>query len=239
MSLLTPSGHASDTESIGDRIEPEIKSVPADDDDGGDKAGTSTGPEKTDDEEDSMTMDKSGSSKRKATATDGMKKSTFDGKKTSACSAKSTPATQPAAKKAKTGTSKLDAIMVKEEETTQKVLELKKIKAKGEADKALAKIQAKSDLKLQQYKLKAQLAMKKMEMEEKRRDHEFQLRMAQLGQSRAGPSTESFGAMATTASPGWSDVGSATPSSLLGELHSDPFTFDFSGMNSHSDYDTK
>ena len=65
--------------------------------------------------------------KRKAVPVE-EKKLGVDGKKTAARNGKSAPATQLAAKKAKTGISKLEAVMMKEEETTQKVLDLKKTK---------------------------------------------------------------------------------------------------------------
>ena len=94
-------------------------------------------------------------------------------------------------------------IAAKEEETTQKVLDLKKLKARGDNDKALVKIKAKVDLKMQQMKLKADLAQKRM-------DHEFQFQMVRMGhfQTQPGAGPSSMGAF----SSGFSDVGLATPS---------------------------
>ena len=60
---------------------------------------------------------------------------------------------------------KINAITAKEEETTQKMLELKKLKVKGENDKVLARIKAKADVKIQQMKLQAELAQKKLDNE--------------------------------------------------------------------------
>jgi len=129
------------------------------------------------------------------------------GKKTLAWKGKSVyaTATMLVSKKAKMGAEKITAITAKEEKTTQKVLGLKKLKARGGNDKALAKIKAKADLKMQQLKLKAELVQKKM-------DHDFQLQMARMGcfqtQPEAGPSSMGMGMF----SSGYSEAGSTTPS---------------------------
>ena len=94
------------------------------------------------------------------------------GKTTSARKGKSIHATAP--KMLKTSVEKFAAIAEKEQETVQKVLDLKRLKVKGENDKVLARIQAKADLKMQRMKLKAELAQKKL-------DHDFQLQMARIG----------------------------------------------------------
>jgi len=68
-----------------------------------------------------------------------------------------------------------------EEKTTQKVLDLKKAKVKGQMDKDLAKIWVEADLKMQQNKLKVELVTKKLDMEAKKMEQEHQLCMAQMG----------------------------------------------------------
>ncbi|KAF8240324.1 hypothetical protein L208DRAFT_1234094, partial [Tricholoma matsutake] len=130
------------------------------------------------------------------------KKPGVDGKNTAACNRKSAPMTQPAAKKIKTGISKLEAITIKEEETTQKVLDLKKTKAQGVTERELAKICART----QQYKLKAELASKKLDMEAKKMEHEFQLCMAQLGHCQPGPSNFEISHKTGAPSSGWSST---------------------------------
>lgn len=143
-----------------------------------------------------------GTTKRKAVTLEPEK-----GKKTSARKGKSIHvSTTPGSKKPKTGMEKISTIAAKEEETTQKVLDLKKLKAKGENDKALARIKAKADVKMQQMKLKAEIAQKKM-------DHEFQLQMARMGhfptQPEVGPTTSSMG---VGMFGGYSGQASTTPS---------------------------
>ena len=138
--------------------------------------------------------------------------------------------TQPAAKKAKTGISKLEAATIKEEETTQKVLDLKKTKAQGATERELAKI----CVKTQQYKLKAELASKKLDMEAKKMEHKFQLHMAQLGHHQPGPSNFeiSHKTGAPSSSSGWSDAGSMMPSTSFAPEIQDMPSFDFyAGLN--------
>jgi hypothetical protein len=140
-------------------------------------------------------------------------KKTVEGKKMMAKSGKSVPATiQPVTKKKKTGIEKLEALATKEEETTQKMLDLKREKTKGVMERALAKIKASAEIKIQRERIKAELAAKKM-------DHEFQLRMAQIKQN---PPAQHFGGNAITASTsGWSDGGSVTPSTYTGDFNFD------------------
>ncbi|KAF8225238.1 hypothetical protein L208DRAFT_1506819, partial [Tricholoma matsutake] len=116
-----------------------------------------------------------GSAKRKATVLEEAKP-VVSAKKTAPQKGKSTPATatQSASKKSKTGAERMNAVSVKEEETTQKLLELKKTKVRAETEKQVAKLRAKADVKMQADKLKADIAVKKMELE-------YKLKMAQLG----------------------------------------------------------
>ncbi|KIL54793.1 hypothetical protein M378DRAFT_182413 [Amanita muscaria Koide BX008] len=116
--------------------------------------------------------------KRKAAPVEGPEVKTL---KTSARAGKSTPATMASrrpSKKPRTGLEKLNALAAKEEETTQKALDLKKLKATGENEKALARIKSRGDVKMQRMKLRAELAKKKM-------DNDLQLQMAQMGAARA------------------------------------------------------
>ena len=158
---------------------------------------------------------------------------TTETKKTSARSGKSAPAmtaaTAWASKKPKTGIEKINAITAKEEETTQKVLDLKKLKVKGENDKVLARIKAKVDLKMQGMKLRADLAQKKM-------DNEFRLQMARMGHAsaEAGPSSMMYSSAAASSS-GYSDAGSATPSTFSNDLQLDQ-GLDFQVYSSNSGY---
>ena len=148
--------------------------------------------------------------------------------KTAACNGKSVPVTQLAAKKAKTGISTLEAITMKEEETTQKVLDLKKTKAQGETKRELAKIHAKT----QQYKLKAELVLKKLDMEAKKMEHEFQLCMAQLGPHQPGPSNFEISHKTGAPSSGWLDAGSTMPSTSFAPEIQDTPSFNFyAGLN--------
>jgi hypothetical protein len=166
--------------------------------------------------------------KRKATAVDAPITIETKPLKTSARAGKSTPAavtttaSQRASKKAKTGIEKINAITAKEEETTQKVLELKKLKVKGENDKVLAKIKAKADLKMQQMKLRAELAQKKM-------DNEFRLQMARMGQA---------GSSSMVHSGSYSDAGSVTntPSTYSSEIPQLDPSLEFFGQNSGYDF---
>jgi hypothetical protein len=140
--------------------------------------------------------------------------------KTSARAGKSTPvAGQRASKKPKTGIEKISAIVAKEEETTQKVLDLKKLRVKGENDKELAKIKAKTEVKIQQMKLRAELTQKKLELAQKKMDNEFQLQMAWMGHPQMGPaytqasSSSMIHSNRAASGSGFSDVASVTSSS--------------------------
>jgi hypothetical protein len=138
-----------------------------------------------------------------------------------------TAAAARVSKKPKTGVEKINTITAKEEEMTQKVLELKKLKVKGENDKVLARIKAKADLKMQGMKLQADLAQKKM-------DNEFYFQMARMGHAsaEAGPSNMMYSSTATSSS-GYSDAGSATPSTFSNDLQLDQgLDFQVYGLNS-------
>jgi hypothetical protein len=77
---------------------------------------------------------------------------------------KSTPA--PTQKKtSKSAIDKFSEIAAKEEETTQKAIELKKTKLKASADREIAKVKSKAEIKMNQDRLHAELEMKKMEYE--------------------------------------------------------------------------
>jgi len=126
----------------------------------------------------------------------------------------------------------MNAVSVKEEETTQKLFELKKTKVKTETEKQVARVKAKADVKMQADKLKANLAIKKMEFD-------FRLQMAWLGQvNQAGPSTSFLSPVevGATSSSGWSDTGSTTPSAFLGELDPglNPYGYDFSHYDANN-----
>jgi hypothetical protein len=143
---------------------------------------------------------------------------------------KSIAATQPTTKNPRTGVEKMNAVLAKEEETTQKLFELKKTKVKVETEKHVARVKAKSDVKMQPDKLKANLAIKKMEFD-------FRLQMAQLGQvNQAGPSASFSSPVGATPSSGWSDAGSTTPSAFLGELEPglNPYGYDFSHYDANN-----
>ncbi|KAF8815097.1 hypothetical protein BYT27DRAFT_7216816 [Phlegmacium glaucopus] len=128
----------------------------------------------------------------------------------------------------------ISAITAKEEETTQKVLDLKKLKVKGETEKVLAKIKAKADLKMQQMKLRAELMQKKM-------DNEFRLQMARMGHSQIGHtynagSGSAVHSNAAASGSGYSDTGSVTPSAYSSELPQLDPSLDFFGPNSGYDF---
>lgn len=107
---------------------------------------------------------------------------------------KSTPATTTSApKKARTGIEKLSDIAVKEEETTQRIIELKRAKAEGVANKEIAKVKFKAEIEMNRDKLKANLASQKLEhdFKLKQMEWEYKLKMALSQQhqlSTAGPS---------------------------------------------------
>jgi transcriptional regulator with GAF, ATPase, and Fis domain len=151
--------------------------------------------------------------------------------KTSARAGKSTPAaptaSQRALKKAKTGIERISAIAAKEEETTQKVLELKKLKAKGEYDKSLARIKAKADLKIEQMKIRAELAQKKMDLAQKKMDNDFQLELARMQMGHAYMMGSSSSIAHNQAAVLGSDVRSVTPIDTDLEFFSQNPTYNF------------
>ena len=96
---------------------------------------------------------------------------------------KSVPATSLSMqKKSRTGLEKFSDIAVKEEEMTQKIIELKKTKAQGVANKEIAKVKSKADVEMNRDKLKENLASKKLDLgfESKRLELEYKYKMAQL-----------------------------------------------------------
>ena len=90
---------------------------------------------------------------------------------------KSTPAEATVRKKARTGVDHFADIAAREEETTQKALELKKKKFKGETEKALAKVRAQAEIQMNKDRLRMEYAQKKLEFEFK-----LQLQAAQRPQ---------------------------------------------------------
>jgi hypothetical protein len=239
VSLLLGSAHTSelgDTSSDG-IVGLDDMHVDDGDDDGDDDTGRSKeiGDETDGNEgsEEEVQIVTEGGAKRKVVVLEEAKP-VVTAKKTAPQKGKSTPATvsQTASKKSKTGaTERMNAVSVKEEETTQKLLELKKTKVRAETEKQVAKVRAKADVKMQADKLKADIAVRKMELE-------YKLKMAQLGHvDHAGQSASFSGnvPVASSSTSGWSGAGSTTPSSHLdGELQEpsssfiDPYNFDFS-----------
>jgi hypothetical protein len=65
---------------------------------------------------------------------------------------------------------------------------------------------------VQQYKLKAELALKKLDMEAKKMEHKFQLHMAQMGypSHQIGSSNFESASNVRALSSGWSDARSVT-----------------------------
>lgn len=129
----------------------------------------------------------------------------------------------------KTPIDRFGDVAIKEEETTQKQLELKKTKARGQSDERIAEIQAKANVKMQKDRLKAEYAQKKM-------DHEYHMaQMAQAARSQAQNSvfgSDSFASSSSTQFPtsfgsssyssGWPEApsaGTSTPGSLTQELN--------------------
>lgn len=113
------------------------------------------------------------------------KKIKVDGRKPMApWAGKSTPsaAASSTQKKSRTGIEKFSEIALKEEETMQKILELKKTEAKGVADKEIAKVKSKADVEMNRDKLKADLALKKLanDLEEKKLELEYKFWMAEF-----------------------------------------------------------
>ena len=87
---------------------------------------------------------------------------------------KSTPA-EPSSKKAKTGIERFADIAAREEETTQKALEVKRTKVQGETDRVVAKVKAQAEIQMNKDKLRAEYVQKKLEFE-------FKLQMVQWQQ---------------------------------------------------------
>jgi hypothetical protein len=76
-------------------------------------------------------------------------------------------------------------IAMKEEETTQRLIDVKKKKLDGAQQEALAKINAKTQIRLQHDQLKAELAIKKQEQM-------FWLQMMEMGHRSAQSTSNSF-----------------------------------------------
>ena len=176
ISVLIPSTTEFDSTSNGSGLDDNHEALKDKEDKGGSEEVIDKGLSGSDSDEDVVV--KGATQKRKAVALDSEPEK---GIKTSARKGKSIHATAP--KKSKTAAEKIATIAEKEEETAQKVLDLKRLKVKGENDKELARIKAKADVKIQQMKLKAELAQKKL-------DHEFQLQMARIGCSQTQPEVE-------------------------------------------------
>src|ERR1700761_2545407 len=94
----------------------------------------------------------------------------------------STPATSSTQKRSHTGIDKLSEIAAKEEETTQRIIRLKKTQAKGVANKEITKVKSKADIEMNRDKLKANLASQKLELDFKLKqmEWEYKFKMAQL-----------------------------------------------------------
>jgi hypothetical protein len=101
-------------------------------------------------------------------------------KPTGPCAGKSTPARPTTRKKATTGIERFADVAAREEETTQKALELKKMKFRGETDKAVAKLKAQAEIQMNKDKLRAEYAQKKLELEFK-----LEFQRAQMGMASA------------------------------------------------------
>jgi hypothetical protein len=147
-------------------------------------------------------------------------------------------AAQPAAKKAKTGVmDKFNAVSIAEEETIQRQLELKKIKASGVRDVKVERVKAQAQVKIETARMKHDTMR-----ERARQEHEFWMAQMQMGQGGRHNSGPLFGSPANTSffSPvssqhtydgdAHSSMGSATPSDVVGLQYNDvedlagPFT---------------
>ncbi|KAJ7346279.1 hypothetical protein DFH08DRAFT_961721 [Mycena albidolilacea] len=137
----------------------------------------------------------------RATSSDGPKEKQRAVKKTRPQTATSVPATAAPVKKLAKTQDKFAAIVLAEEETTQRALGLKREKVKGQTEVQLAKIRAEADLKIAKQNgdtdRKRRKRESKTDLSRLRMEQEHQYRMAQL-QSRAGPST--FAGSATSSS---------------------------------------
>jgi hypothetical protein len=91
------------------------------------------------------------------------------------CPGKSTPASTQR-KTSKSAINKFSEIAAKEEETTQRVIELKRTKLKASTNREIAKVKSKAEIKINQDRLCAELEMKKMEYE-----YRFKLAAVQPG----------------------------------------------------------
>jgi hypothetical protein len=79
---------------------------------------------------------------------------------------KATPAASSSTqKKSRTGLKKFSDVAVKEEEMTQKIIDFKKTKAQGFANKEIAKVKLKADVEMNRNKLKANFTARKLELE--------------------------------------------------------------------------
>jgi hypothetical protein len=85
-------------------------------------------------------------------------------KPTAPCAGKLTPA-EPSSRKAKMGIEHFADITTREEETTQKALEVKRTKVQGETDRAVAKMKAQAEIQMNKDKLRAEYTQKKLEFE--------------------------------------------------------------------------
>jgi len=150
-----------------------------------------------------------------------MKKVVVDNKKpTAPCAGKSTPAEAPTRKKAKTGIDRFADIAAREEETTQKVLELKKTKFQGETEKAVARVRAQAEIQMNKDRLHAEYAQKKLEF-----DFKLWLQTVQQ-QQMGGHSHSSSTSIYPTSQQSFSTF---SPSS-----HQDTSGFSFDNYNSYS-----
>lgn len=150
-----------------------------------------------------------------------------DKKKTPAKPATSTPAKikdeRKPAKKPKNPAERFTEIALKEEETAQRMFEVKKQRNEGINEREIAKINAKLQARMHKEKLKAELVAKRME-------HEFRLKMMQFngGQGQGhgatfnGYSSEHSGptwpAAGSSLSTGTS-TGTSTPYSFMADLN--------------------
>lgn len=108
---------------------------------------------------------------------------TADGKKTSARPGISAPAAvRDTSKRPKSTTDRFADIAKLEEETAQREIDLKKVKAKGATEVKIVKLNAQARTKIEKERLKAALATKKLEQD-------FQIRMAELQHRQASSSS--------------------------------------------------
>jgi hypothetical protein len=152
------------------------------------------------------------------------------------------------------GVEKFLEIALKEDETTQKILELKKTKAKGVADKEIAKVKSKADIEMNRDKLKVELASKKHanKLEEKKLKLKYKFKMAKLQAcihtstqvphvSHHAPahSATAFtfpGPSSTQAQPMYHNT--PAPQGMTEELHSEDIHFDTINYNQEGDNDS-